>query len=636
MSTMLERLEGPADLKKLSIAEMEALGEEIREEIISTVSRTGGHLASSLGVVELTLALHRVFNAPCDKIVWDVGHQAYAHKLLTGRREQFATLRQPEGISGFPKRSESCYDCFDVGHSSTSISAALGLAVARDALKSTEKIVAVIGDGSLTGGLAFEGLNQAGHLKKDLIVILNDNEMSISGNVGAISSFLNRKMTSGPFIRLKRDTEALLGHVPRFGRDLVQIARRAEDSIKGFFTPGMLFEAFGFDYVGPISGHRMEDLVETLQNVSRMKGPVLVHVLTQKGKGYPPAERNPALFHGVAPFDRATGNVHAEKGAAPSYTSVFGRILTELAEKDERIVAITAAMVEGTGLSPFAARFPERFFDVGIAEQHAVTFAAGQACHGLRPVVAVYSTFLQRAYDNVLHDVCLQNLPVVFALDRGGIVGADGPTHHGAFDLSYLRHIPNIVVMAPRDEEELRRGMVTALKADCPFALRYPRGAGIGVPLSSSAAPLEIGRGEKLRDGSDATVIAVGPLLYDALSAAEALEAEGISVAVVDARFVKPLDRTLILAEARRTGAIVTVEENVLAGGFGSAVLELLSGAGVAAPVVRIGLPDAFIDQGSQTELRARYGLDAAGIAEAVRKVLHESSAVSSRPTMSA
>ncbi len=635
MKKMLERLNGPADLKSLSIPEMEALGEEIREEIISTVSRTGGHLASSLGVVELTLALHRVFNAPCDKIVWDVGHQAYAHKLLTGRLEAFGTLRQPEGISGFPKRSESCYDCFDVGHSSTSISAALGLATARDALGTKEKIVAVIGDGSLTGGLAFEGLNQAGHLKKDLVVVLNDNEMSISGNVGAISSFLSRKMTSPPFLRLKKETEALLGHLPG-GRDLVQIIRRAEDSIKGFFTPGMLFEAFGFNYVGPISGHELEDLVETLQNVSRMKGPVLVHVLTTKGKGYPPAESNPALFHGVAPFDRATGEVHAEKNAPPSYTSVFGRTLTELAEKDERIVAITAAMVEGTGLSSFAARFPQRFFDVGIAEQHAVTFAAGQACHGLRPVVAVYSTFLQRAYDNVLHDVCLQNLPVVFALDRGGIVGADGPTHHGTFDLSYLRHIPNIVVMAPRDEEELRRGMVTALQAGRPFALRYPRGAGIGVPLSPHPTSVSIGRGEKLRNGSDATLIAVGPSVYEAISAAETLMGEGIDAAVLDARFIKPLDEALLLAEARRTGVVVTVEENVLAGGFGSAVLELLSDAGVSVPVVRVGLPDAFIDQGSQSELRARHGLDAAGIAEAVRKALHANCTLSKRPSMSA
>lgn len=622
MSRLLERLNLPADLKTLAPSDLEILAEEVRGEIVSTVSRTGGHLASSLGVVELSVALHRVFDSPRDKIIWDVGHQAYAHKLLTGRREAFHSLRLLDGISGFPKRTESLHDCFDVGHSSTSISAALGMAAARDERGGSEKIVAVIGDGSLTGGLAFEGLNQAGHLKKDLVVILNDNEMSISPNVGALSSFLSRKMTSGPFVRLKRETESLLGHFPRFGRDLVQLARRAEESIKGFFTPGMLFEAFGFEYVGPISGHRLDELIEALQNASRLKGPVLVHVLTTKGKGYPPAERQPALYHGVGPFDPATGEVKAEKVAPASYTSVFGRTLVKLAEADPRIVAITAAMAEGTGLKVFAGMFPERFFDVGIAEQHAVTFAAGLACHGQKPVVAVYSTFLQRAYDNIVHDVCLQNLPVVFALDRGGLVGADGPTHHGVFDLSYLRHIPNLTMMVPRDEGELQRALATGLAAAGPFAFRYPRGSGIGVQLPDVPQPLPVGKGEKLREGKDAVIVAIGTAVYDALAAAEALEKEGLSVAVVDARFIKPLDTDLLLGEARRTAVVVTVEENVLAGGFGSAVLELFAEADVEARVVRLGLADSFVEQGSQEELRERCGLDATGIARGVRRAL--------------
>jgi 1-deoxy-D-xylulose-5-phosphate synthase len=573
-------------------------------------------------VVELTIALHRVFDSPTDKIVWDVGHQAYAHKLLTGRRERFSTLRQLGGISGFPKRDESPHDCFDVGHSSTSISAALGMAAARDVLGGSEKIVAVIGDGSLTAGLAFEGLNQAGHLKKDLIVILNDNEMSISPSVGALSSFLSRKMTSDLFVRLKRETEQFLGNVPRFGRDLINIARRAEESFKGFFTPGMLFEAFGFDYVGPLDGHRLPELVETLQNVSRLRGPILVHVVTRKGKGYPPAERNPSKFHGVGPFDRARGEVKQGKGKAASYTAVFGRTLVELAERDRRVVAITAAMAEGTGLKEFAARFPERFFDVGIAEQHAVTFAAGLACQGLRPTVAIYSTFLQRGYDNIVHDVCLQNLPVSFALDRGGLVGADGPTHHGVFDYTFLRHIPNLTIMVPRDEVELRRAMATALAADGPLAYRYPRGSGIGLAPDGPFEPVPIGLGEKLRDGADAVIFAAGTTVAAALAAADQMAAEGIHMAVVDPRFLKPLDRELIVGESRRCGVIVTVEENVRQGGFGSAVIELLAEEGLSPRVLSIGLPDAFIEQGSQEELRARYGLDTDGLARSIRNFL--------------
>ncbi|MGB6409668.1 MAG: 1-deoxy-D-xylulose-5-phosphate synthase [Candidatus Deferrimicrobiaceae bacterium] len=616
--SILKTLASPAELKHLSPAELTRLAGEIRDEIIATVSENGGHLASSLGVVELTIALHRVLSAPEDKILWDVGHQAYAHKLLTGRLERFSTLRQLEGISGFPKRQESVYDCFDVGHASTSISAALGMAAARDILGGKEKIVAVIGDGSLTGGLAFEGLNQAGHLKKDLIIVLNDNEMSISPNVGAVSSFLNRKMTSETFVRIRKETKKILSNIPGVGKDLLHLVRKAEESLKGFLTPGMLFEAFGFQYIGPLDGHRIDVLIETLNNVSRLKGPILVHVLTRKGKGYPPAETNPSLFHGVGPFDRATGEVKEAKGEPSSYTSVFGKTLIEMAEKDKRIVAITAAMVEGTGLKEFSRLFPERFYDVGIAEQHAVTFSAGLASQGLRPIVAIYSTFLQRAYDSVVHDVCLQNLPVTFALDRGGLVGSDGPTHQGIFDLTYLRHIPNLTVMVPRNEIELQRAMVTAKDHPGPFAYRYPRGPVDGVTLPGPPEPVAIGRGEKLEEGNDGVIFAVGITVRPALLAADQLEKEGIRLAVVDPRFVKPLDRDLLCAEAARTGVVITVEENVLPGGFGSAVLELMEEEGLSPKLLRIGLPDTFIEQGSQKELRSLYGIDADGIARRI------------------
>ncbi len=621
MSEILKLEDPVAALKCLPEAELPRLAEELREVIVKTVAETGGHLASSLGVIELTIALHRVFSTPEDKIVWDVGHQAYAHKLLTGRYARFHTLRQLDGLSGFPKREESPHDCFNVGHSSTSISAALGMATARDAKGGKERVVAVIGDGSLTAGLAFEALNQAGHLKKNLLVILNDNEMSISPNVGALSSFFSRQLTSDFFVRLKRETEHFLDNVPKIGKDLRRLAKKAEEAVKGFLTPGMLFEAFDFDYVGPIDGHKLDELIPTLENITHMDGPILMHVVTKKGKGYPPAEENPHLYHGVGPFDPITGAVKKGSSSPPSYTSVFGDILAELAETDDRIVAITAAMLEGTGLKPFAKRFPERFFDVGIAEQHAVTFAAGMATQGLKPVLAIYSTFLQRAYDSVLHDVCLQNLPVIFALDRGGLVGADGPTHHGVFDLSYLRHIPNMVFMIPRDENYLRHAMVTALAYAGPFAFRYPRGAGIGV-TEENARPVTIGRGEVLRKGKDGVFFAVGVLVVEALAAAETLAGEGIDFAVIDPVFLKPLDGDLLVAEAVRTGFVVTVEENALQGGFGSAVLELFSEAGVNVPVKRIGLPDKFIEQGSQAELRDRYGLDAKGLVATVKEAL--------------
>lgn len=622
MNTLLSQIKSPAELKKLNKNQLSQLAEELRAQIIATVATNGGHLGSSLGVVELTIALHRVFDSPNDKIIWDVGHQAYAHKLLTGRQEQFGTLRQLNGLSGFPKRAESEHDCFGVGHSSTSISAASGMAAGRDICGGDDKIIAVIGDGSLTAGIAFEGLNHAGHLKQKLVVILNDNEMSISPNVGALSSFLSRKMTSDTFIRFKKETETLLGYVPGIGRDLVNLAKRAEESFKSFMTPGMLFEGFGFDYFGPIDGHNIEEMTETLHNVGQIKGPVLLHVLTKKGKGYEPAEKNQPKFHGVGPFNSETGEVNSSKSeSAVSYTQVFGDTLTALAREDVRIVAITAAMTEGTGLKKFSETFPDRFFDVGIAEQHAVTFAAGLACRGLRPVVTIYSTFMQRAYDQVVHDVCLQNLPVTFAMDRCGLVGADGPTHHGVFDLSFMRHIPNLTFAVPRNEIELQRVMKTASLLEGPFAYRYPRGHGVGLPLHDDIRPLEVGRGELLREGSDGLIIAVGDMVNEALEAATQLSGKGINLAVIDARFIKPLDHDLILARAEMAPFIITAEENSLQGGFGASILELLSDASLAVPVIRIGIPDHFIGQGSQTELRAQLGLDAAGVVNKVEQI---------------
>ncbi len=623
MERLLPQIQSPEQLKALDKKQLPQLARELREQIVTTVAANGGHLGSSLGVVELTIALHRVFNSPADKILWDVGHQAYAHKLLTGRQEQFSTLRQWQGLSGFPKRKESVHDVFDVGHSSTSISAALGMAVAGDILGTDDRIVAVIGDGSLTAGMAFEALNHAGHLKQKMVVILNDNEMSISRNVGALSSFMSRKMTSDTFIRFKKETETLLNYIPGIGRDLVGIAKRAEESLKSFMTPGMLFEGFGFDYFGPLDGHNLEDLMETLKNAAQIKGPVLLHILTKKGRGYEPAEKNPAKFHGIGPFDAKTGEVSAPAAAAPpSFTEVFGRTLVDLAATDERIVAITAAMAEGTGLKPFSQVYPQRFYDVGIAEQHAVTFAAGLAARGLRPVVAIYSTFMQRAFDQVLHDVCLQHLPVTLALDRGGLVGADGPTHHGAFDLSFLRSIPNLILAAPRDEYELQRLMKTALSVDGPFAYRYPRGKGIGIPLPDEIEPVAIGQSELLREGADGLLIAVGSMVQQALAAAGQLATEGVDLGVLDARFIKPLDRDQMIALAENAPFVMTVEENVLQGGFGSAVLELYSDVGLQVPVVRIGIPDDFIEQGSQAQLYDSLGLNAEHIANRVRKLV--------------
>jgi 1-deoxy-D-xylulose-5-phosphate synthase len=613
----LDNINSPADIKGLSLNELAELAQEIREEIIAVTSVNGGHLASSLGVVELTLALHRVYDTPKDRIIWDVGHQAYAHKLITGRRKRFHTLRKQDGISGFPKRSESPYDPFDVGHSSTSISAGLGMAVARDMAGDDFRVVSVIGDGSMTAGLAFEGLNQAGHLKKDFLVILNDNEMSISNNVGALSNYLSRIITGQRADKLRRDTEQFLKRLPpKLGEAALKMAARTGESIKGLFAPGMLFEEMGFTYVGPIDGHDLPMLIETLQDVRLRKGPVLLHALTTKGKGYVPAEEDPTAFHGTPPFDVESGETSKFSGV--SYTGIFGETLAALAREDERVVAISAAMPEGTGLSKFAREFPDRFFDVGIAEQHGVTFAAGLAAAGLRPFAAIYSTFLQRSYDQVVHDLCMQKLPVVLAMDRAGVVGEDGETHQGLFDISYLRHVPNLVFMAPKDEDELRLMMFTALKLDCPVALRYPRGKGVGVPLSDEFVELPVGKAEVVLEGSDMYIVGVGNTVYPALEAARGLREKGHSVGVVNARFIKPMDKELFLRLAGSVRRIMTVEENVLAGGFGSALLELLDEEGVTGvSVKRLGVPDIYVEQGTQAQIRHRLGLDAEGIHQA-------------------
>lgn len=617
---ILPVINSPADLRDLNIKQLEQLAGEVRATILDVVSTNGGHLASNLGVVELTLALHYVFRMPQDKIIWDVGHQAYTHKLITGRRDRFNTLRTRGGISGFPKRKESPYDVFDVGHSGTSISAALGIAEAMKHQGEEGKVVAVIGDGSMTSGLALEGLNQGGELGDRLVVVLNDNEMSIAPNVGAMSSYLSRILTGSSVNKVRKVTESFLKSIPKVGEHFLHIAQKAEDSFKSLIYPGMLFEEWGYEYIGPIKGHKLDLLIEALSNARRIEGPVLVHVGTEKGKGYALAEENPMAFHGIGPFDLETGVPYKNDGP-PSYTSVFSNAIVEAARRDNRIIAITAAMPEGTGLDSFAKEFPDRFYDVGIAEQHGVTFAAGLATRGYRPVVAVYSTFLQRAYDQIVHDVCLQDLPVIFAMDRGGLVGEDGPTHNGTYDLSYLRHIPNLTFMAPRDEAALVMALATSLSLDGPSAFRYPRGAGVGVNIPEPE-PWEPGTGELLREGADALLIGVGSTVHPCLAAAEALEEEGISVAVIDPRFIKPLDTDLIFQWARECRVTLTVEENVLQGGFGSAVIEAATDNGEDFTVHRLGLPDSFLEQATLRELRADLRIDADGIGAAVREVL--------------
>ena len=622
--SVLAKVDDPRDIRGLDIPALNFLAGEIREVIIETVSRCGGHLASSLGAVELTLAIHKVFETPRDKLVWDVGHQAYAHKIITGRKDRFHTLRQKGGISGFPKRAESPYDCLDVGHSSTSISAATGMAEARCLKGEDFKVVVVIGDGSMTAGMAFEGLNWAGDRKKNLIIILNDNEMSISANVGAMSSYLNRIMTGQTMTRVKAEIKHFLNTIPSIGGQMVRFTQHVEESLKTLIVPGALFEDLGFTYVGPLEGHRLDHLIKNLENVRAMEGPVLVHVLTKKGKGYPFAEKDPSRYHGIAPFCVETGAAAADQ-ATLSYTQIFGRTLVRLARENPKIVAITAAMCDGTGLGQFAREYPERFFDVGIAEQHGVTFAAGLALEGLIPVVAIYSTFMQRAYDQVLHDVCMQNLPVVLALDRGGFVGDDGPTHHGLFDYSYLRAIPNMMVMAPKDENEFQHMLKTAVVCGHPASVRYPRGAGVGAIMDDAPQALPIGKAEVLCEGTDLAIVAIGSTVYPALAAAAQLRREGIHVRVVNARFVKPLDRELLAETAGRLKKIITVEENALMGGFGGAVLEALEQMGIHdVQVKRLGVGDEFVPHATQAELRSQYGIDEAGILRAARHILEK------------
>jgi len=630
---ILETIDGPADLKKLSLSQLYQLAAEIREELVETVSQTGGHLGPNLGVVELTLALHTVLESPRDRIVWDVGHQAYVHKLVTGRRERFRTLRQEGGLSGFTRRSESPHDPFGAGHASTAVSAALGMALARDALGETYAVVAVVGDGALTGGMAYEALNNAGTLGTDLVVVLNDNEMSIAPNVGAIARYLTRLRLAPTTRRAKEDVERLLAQIPAVGETMLRMGGRMKESLKHLLLPGTLFEELGFSYYGPLDGHDIATLQTTLRDAIAHGGPVLIHVVTQKGKGYRPAEENPAAYHGLGPFtpywkaEKVEPAATVERPKPPSFSKVFASSLVALARRDPRVVAITAAMPDGTGLSAFQKAFPDRFFDVGIAEQHAVTMAAGMSTAGLRPVVAIYSTFLQRAYDQVIHDVCIQNLPVTFALDRAGLVGEDGPTHHGVFDVAFLRCIPNLTVMAPKDGPELQAMLATALQLEGPAAIRYPKGScplpqGRVLDLERVAEPLPVGKAELLRPGADVAILALGPLVWPALEAAEALAAEGVQAAVLNVRFVKPLDEEQILALARRTGRVVTVEDGVRMGGLGSAVLELLADHQVPARVARLGVADRFVEHGTQERLREQQGLSAEGIAAAARQLV--------------
>lgn len=606
---ILARIASPADLKTLSSTERKALAGELRAFLIDSVSRTGGHLASNLGVVELTIALHTVFDTPHDRIVWDVGHQTYAHKILTGRRERMSTLRQTDGLSGFPKREESPYDAFVAGHSSTSISAALGMAMAARLKGEDRRVVAVIGDGAMTAGMAFEALNNAGASDANLLVILNDNEMSISPNVGALNTYLTRLLSGRFYNAVRRRGERLLANLP----PLHELARRAEEHVKGMVTPGTLFEEFGFNYLGPIDGHDLDALIETLANIRALEGPQFLHVVTQKGKGYQPAEANPCLYHGVGKFEPDAG-LTAKPASRPTYTEVFAAWLNDMAAADERLIGITPAMCEGSGLVEFAKRHPQRYFDVGIAEQHALTFAAGLACEGYKPVVAIYSTFLQRAYDQLIHDIALQKLPVMLAIDRAGLVGADGPTHAGAFDLSFLRCVPNLLIAAPSDENECRRLLTTAYRHEGPSAVRYPRGTGPGAKIEPGLEPLPVGKGVIRRRGRKAALLAFGSMVTPALMAAEALDAT-----VADMRFVKPIDKELIRDLAQTHQHLVTLEENVVMGGAGSAVAEALSELGFNRPILHLGLPDRFVEHGDPAVLLARCGLDTAGIERTIR-----------------
>lgn len=610
---LLSRIRTPADLRELAASELPTLAGELRAFLLDSVSSTGGHLASNLGTVELTIALHYVFDTPEDRLVWDVGHQSYPHKILTGRREAMPGLRRKGGLAGFPRRSESPYDTFGVGHSSTSISAALGMALAARQKGESRHAVAIIGDGAMTAGMAFEALNHAGDQKANLLVVLNDNEMSISPNVGAMNNYLARLLSGPVYATVREGSKRVLDHMP----PMREFMRRAEEHMKGMIVPGTLFEEMGFNYYGPIDGHDLPVLVKTLRNLKALPGPRLLHVVTRKGHGYSPAEQDPCGYHGVGKFDLQVGLTPGARSGTPTYTQVFGQWLCDMAEADARLVGITPAMREGSGLVAFSERFPERYFDVGIAEQHALTLAAGLACEGQKPVVAIYSTFLQRAYDQLIHDIALQNLPVLLAIDRAGLVGPDGPTHAGSFDLSYLRCLPNMTVMAPADEDECRRMLTTGFCLEGPAAVRYPRGKGPGVPVEAGLETLPVGRGEVRRRGSDVALLCFGAVLPEALEAAGELDAT-----VLNMRFVKPLDEDLIAETARAHGLLVTIEDNAVAGGAGSGVNETLHRLGLSVPVLNLGLPDRFQEHGSREELLAEAGLDSPGILAAVRERL--------------
>ena len=620
----LDRVTVPADIRKFSTSELKILCADVREFLIETVSKTGGHLGAGLGSVELAVALHYVFNTPYDKLVWDVGHQAYPHKILTGRKERLSTIRQYGGLSGFLKRTESEYDTFGAGHASTAISAALGMVAARELSGENYKVVAIVGDGSMTGGMVYEGMNNAGIMKKDLIVVLNDNNMSIAPNVWAISNYFTELIAHPSYNRFKKNVYELTGKLDVWGDRLRRVASRVEEGIKVIVTPGMLFEALGFRYFGPINGHNIAQLVRIFQEVKGYNGPILVHTITQKGKGYRPAEVDVQRLHGVTPFDKVTGVSPKKAESAPAYTKVFGAAVLQLARTNPKIVALTAAMPDGTGLDQLQKEMPGRFYDVGIAEQHGVTFAAGLATQGAVPIVAIYSTFLQRAFDQLIHDVALQHLHVVFALDRGGLVGADGPTHHGVFDLSYLRMIPGMAIMAPKDESELRDMLYTAVQHEGgPIALRYPRGNGVGVPMKEGFDLISFGKGETLRAGRDVALLAIGTMTNVALKAAELLAHAGIAAEVVNMRFVKPLDTDLLREVALRIPRLVTLEDNVLIGGFGSAVAEFLAADGIAGVrLLSLGIPDRFIDHGTPQDLQAELGLDPPGVARSVTAFL--------------
>ncbi len=609
---LLDQVNSPADLKKLSLDQLPQLAKDIREKILDVTSQVGGHLGAGLGTVEMAIALHYVYNSPTDKIIWDTGHQAYPHKLLTGRRDRFHTLRQFGGISGFLTRTESEHDVFGAGHASTAISAAVGFAAARDVLKQNHHVVACVNDGSLTGGMSFEALQNAGHLGTDMLVVLNDNQMFISHRVGAFGALLAKLTTAGAFQRMEKRVERFLTRMSFYGPYLLRLARR----VKVLLFPGVLFEEMGFGYLGPIDGHDLPQLIEVLKAIQQLKGPHVLHVVTKKGRGYEPAEADPIKYHGVTRFNPETGEMVKSPGGPPTYTQVFGRTLVRMAEEDPKIVAITAAMPEGTGLDLFRKEFPKRFYDVGLGEQHAATFAAGLACGGVKPVVAIYSSFMQRGFDQMIHDVCLQKLPVVFCLDRGGLVGDDGPTHHGTFDLSFCRLMPHLTVMSPKDENELQHMMKTALNLPGPSVIRYPRGAGLGVPMDSLLKLMPLGKGEILRSGGDVTLFAIGHPVQACLDAAEILAEKGVRAGVVNARFVKPLDRDFVLNVARLAPLVVTVEENTVVGGFGDAVREALEGE--KADVRVVGVPDSFVEHGTQAKLRDKVGLSAVKIADRV------------------